>query len=147
MKKILWATLNLSLLISFFVPHLLAQNNPADEVRQAEQEWIAAIKSQDRDALEVILSQDLVYTHSSGLVEDKSQYIAAVTGGSQKYDAVNYEATVIRIYGMTAVVATKATMSGSTKGQPFNAQLRLLHVWVKEADKWVLVAHQTTRLP
>jgi ketosteroid isomerase-like protein len=38
-------------------------------------------------------------------------------------------------------------MVGMNKGQPFNAQMRLLHVWVKEAGKWVLVAHQTTRIP
>ncbi|MCI0424027.1 MAG: hypothetical protein L0312_33270 [Acidobacteria bacterium] len=45
------------------------------------------------------------------------------------------------------MVATKAVMTGSTKGQPFNNQLRLLHVWLKQVGKWTLVAHQTTRLP
>jgi ketosteroid isomerase-like protein len=147
MKKIMWVTLISSLLLSCFAAPLLAQSKPADEVRQAEQKWIAAITSQDLKTLEAILSNDLIYTHSSGTVEDKSQYITAIGGGSLRYDAVSFDAPVIRIYGMTAVVATKAKMSGSNKGQPFDVQLRLLHVWVKEAGKWALVAHQTTRLP
>ncbi len=147
MKKILWTTLSLSLLLSFFVTPLLGQNNLAGEVLQAEERWISAITNQDLAALEEILSQDLIYTHSSGTVEDKSQNITAISSGSLRYDVVKYDAPVIRIYGMTAVVATKAMMSGSNKGQPFNVQLRLLHVWVQEAGKWALVAHQTTRLP
>ena len=147
MKKILRVSLSLSLLIGFFASPLLAQNDPADEIRQMEQSWIAAITGKDTEALKVILSDDLVYTHSSGVVEDKSQNIAAIGSGSLRYDAVTYDGPTIRIYGGTAVVTTKAAMSGASKGQPFNVKLRLLHVWVEEGGKWTLVAHQTTRLP
>lgn len=140
-------TLNLVLAFLFACAVVMAQDKAAGEVRQAEDQWVAAIKSKDRAAMETILSKDLVYTHSTGLVEDKSQYIAAVTSGNQKYDGVSYEEPSIHVYGSTAVVASKVTMTGSTKGTPFNNKLRLLHVWVKQGGKWVLVAHQTTRLP
>jgi ketosteroid isomerase-like protein len=136
------------LLGSCFLPtRLHAQKALSDQVQQAEQKWIAAVKNQDRRAMEEILAKELVYTHSTGLVEDKDQYITAVTSGNQKYDSIEYEAPVTQIYGNTAVVATKVVMTGSTKGQPFNNRLRLLHVWVKRSGKWSLVAHQTTRLP
>jgi ketosteroid isomerase-like protein len=128
------------------LPNVAAPAKPADEVRQAEDKWIAAIKATDRAALERILAADLVYTHATGLVEDKAQYIAAVTSGNQKYASVTYENPLIRVYGATAVMTTKARMTGSTKGTPFDNHLRLLHVWVNQAGTWVLVAHQTTRL-
>jgi hypothetical protein len=48
-----------------------------------------------------------VYTHSTGLVEDKGQYIQAVTSGNQRYDSIDYEAPAFQTYGSTAVVATK----------------------------------------
>jgi ketosteroid isomerase-like protein len=126
---------------------LHAQKSLAEEVKQAEKEWIAAVTSKDKSALEAILAKELVYTHSTGLVEDKGQYLQALTSGNQKYDSIEYEAPAIQTYGSTAVVATKVVMKGATKGQPFNNQLRLLHVWVKKGGKWTLVAHQTTRLP
>lgn len=147
MMKLLSRNLRLVLLAAVFVSGTRAADKDAEEVRQAEGRWIAAIKNKDKAALEAILSKDLVYTHSTGIVEDKNQYIAAVISGNQKYDGVDYEQPAIRVYGTTAVVATKATMSGASKGTPFNNQLRLLHVWVKQAGKWALVAHQTTRLP
>lgn len=147
MNKILWVALSFSLLLSCVVTPLFAVSDPADEIGQAEQKWMAAIIGKDQQVLEEILSPDLIYTHSSGIVETKSQYITSVCGGSLRYDTVTYDAPVIRIYGITGVMATKATMVGMNKGQPFNAQMRVLHVWVKEAGKWALVAHQTTRLP
>ena len=135
------------LVFCFSSKQLYAQKGLADEVKQAEQKWIAAVTSKDKSALEAILAKELVYTHSTGLVEDKGQYLQALTSGNQKYDSIEYEAPTIQTYGSTAVVATKVVMKGATKGQPFNNQLRLLHVWVKQSGKWSLVAHQTTRLP
>jgi ketosteroid isomerase-like protein len=138
----------LVLLVSCLSPKQLhAQKGLADEVKQAEQKWIAAVTSKDKSALEAILAKELVYTHSTGLVEDKGQYLQALASGNQKYDSIEYEAPAIQTYGSTAVVTTKVVMKGATKGQPFNNQLRLLHVWVKQGGKWSLVAHQTTRLP
>jgi len=147
MSNLLRLALPLWMVCCFSSTQLQAQKNTEDEIKQSEQKWIAAVKNQDRRAMGEILAKELVYTHSTGLVEDKSQYIAAVTSGNQKYDAIEYEAPVIRTYGNMAVVATKVVMTGSTKGQPFNNRLRLLHVWVKQGGKWSLVAHQTTRLP
>src|SRR5689334_1688506 len=135
------------LIFCFTSTPLCAQKSLADEVKQAEKQWIAAVTSKDKSALEAILAKELVYTHSTGLVEDKGQYLQALTSGNQKYDSIEYEALAIQTYGSTAVVATKVVMKGATKGQPFNNQLRLLHVWVKQGGKWTLVAHQTTRLP
>ena len=150
MRNLLRSAICLCLLGWCSVPIQLSAQKSAvdvDEIKLAEQKWIAAVKSQDRSAMDGILASELIYTHSTGLVEDKAQYIAAVTSGNQKYDSIEYEAPSIRTYANTAVVATKVVMTGSTKGQPFNNQLRLLHVWVKRGGKWSLVAHQTTRLP
>ena len=147
MKNMPRLALYLTLLVSCFSSAPVhAQKGLADEVKHAEQKWIAAVKSKDAAAMEVILAKELVYTHSTGLVEDKKQYIAAVTSGNQKYDSIDCEAPAIQTYGNTAVVATKVVMTGLTNGQPFNNRLRLLHVWVKQGEKWSLVAHPT-RLP
>ncbi len=81
-----------------------------------------------------------------GLVEDKSQDIPAVTSGNQRYNSTDSEAPPIQTYGSTAVLATKVVTAGSTKGQPSNNRLRLLHVCVEQGGKWMRVASQTTCL-
>jgi hypothetical protein len=44
--------------------------------------------SKDKSALEGILIKDLVYTHSTGLVEDKGQYQQALASGNQRCDSI-----------------------------------------------------------
>src|SRR5687768_11708312 len=113
---------NLRKLAPYLIVHALlllptqlhAQKGVADEVKQAEQQWIAAVTSKDKSALEAILAKELVYTHSTGLVEDKSQYLQALSSGNQKYDSIEYETPTIQTYGSTAVVATKVVMKGAT---------------------------------
>jgi ketosteroid isomerase-like protein len=68
-------------------------------------------------------------------------------GGQQKYASIEESDTKIRVYGNTGVVTTRARMTGSTKGVPFDNTLQMIHVWVKQGNNWQLVAHQTTRLP
>ncbi|MFN3322365.1 MAG: nuclear transport factor 2 family protein [Bryobacteraceae bacterium] len=118
----------------------------SEEIRKAEEAWVTAITKNDGAAMGRILSDDLVYAHSTGLVESKREYIAALSSGNQKYAAVTYEDTNIRTYGDTAVVNAKVRMTGTTKGQPFDNRLLMMHVWVKQQGQWRLVAHQTTRL-
>ena len=117
------------------------------EVRAAEQAWVKAITANDAAGLEKLLSPRLVYTHSSGLVEDKDAYREAVAT-FQKYTGVDYDTMRVNVFNNdAAVINAKVRMRGSTKDVPFDNQLLLIHVWVKEGGKWLLAAHQTTRLP
>ncbi|MEW5975467.1 MAG: nuclear transport factor 2 family protein [Acidobacteriota bacterium] len=136
---------SLTLLVLVF--HLSVPADTGEEVRQAEQKWVKAVTAKDRSALEKILAEDLVYTHSTGLVENRTQYLTALSSGQQKYTSIDYSDTVVRSYGSTAVVTTEVRMTGTTKGEPFDSRLRMIHVWFKNGSGWTLVAHQTTRLP
>jgi ketosteroid isomerase-like protein len=124
-----------------------AQSPAHNEVAQAEAAWARAVEKVDAAALRRILADDLVYSHSTGLVETKQDYLKSVQSGNQKYASIEAMNPKVRVYGDTAVVNTKVRMTGSTKGQPFDNQLMMIHVWVKKQGQWQLVAHQTTRLP
>jgi ketosteroid isomerase-like protein len=117
--------------------------NAEAEVKQAEDAWVKAATTNDQAALEKLLAPRLVYTHSTGIIENKQQYMKAV-GSFQKYTAITFENMRVNVYGNTAIVNTKARMVGSTKGTPFDNQLLIIHVWVKQGGNWQLAAHQTT---
>jgi ketosteroid isomerase-like protein len=119
--------------------------NAEAEVKQAEQAWAKAASANDQAALNNLLAPRLVYTHSSGLVEGKQEYMKAVAT-FQKYTSITFENMRINVYDDAAIVNTKTRMVGSTRGTPFDNQLLLIHVWVKQGGKWQLAAHQTTRL-
>ena len=118
-----------------------------DELQNAEKQWVDAVKRQDMAALNRILSDDLVYAHSTGIVETKAEYLNKMKSGDQKYTAIEHNEAKMRTYGDTGVVNARVRMTGATKGVPFDNQLLMMHVWVKKDGRWQLVAHQTTRLP
>ena len=127
---------------------VLAQAPDAkQEILKAEDAWIAAIKAQDRAALDRMLAADLVYTHATGPVDTKAQYISSITSGNQKYASVERKDINLRVYGDAAVVTANMRMTGATKGEPFDNRVRMLHVWIKQKGAWRLVAHQTTKIP
>ena len=134
------------LLCAFSLP--LAAQKKAVAVPSQEKQWIAAVQANDLPALEKIMSPDIVYAHSTGIVENRAQYLAKLKSGDQKYATIEYAQIKTMDLGQAQVVSGVVRMTGATKGVPFDNKLQVLHVWSKGKDGAMqLVAHQTTRLP
>jgi ketosteroid isomerase-like protein len=118
-----------------------------DEVRAAEKAWADAVKVRDFAALERIYTDQLVYAHATGAIENKSEYLGRLRSGAQRYDGVDQESVTIRTYGNSAVAHSKMRMRGTSNGSPFDDHVMMLHLWVKRDGRWQLAAHQTTKLP
>jgi len=122
---------------------------PADlekEVREAEKSWAAAVAANDFPKLEKVLSAQLIYAHSTGVIETKAQYMGRLRKGAQRYEGIDHEKLTVYVYGNTAVAHSHVRMRGTSDGRRFDDRLMMMHVWVKQAGAWQLVAHQTTKL-
>lgn len=118
-----------------------------DEVTRAEKAWATAVVKGDLATLDKLLAADLIYTHSSSVVENKSVYFGKLRAGTLKYELIEHEGTVVKAYGDSAVLHCKVRMKGVSDGQPFTAYAVMTHVWVKQDSAWRLAAHQATRIP
>lgn len=116
-------------------------------IESTEKAWAAAVTKNDFATLDKMMSDSLIYVHSTGIVETKAEYTAKLKSGEQKYTALDYSDTIVKVTGGTAVLASKIRMRGATKNVPFDNTLRIMHTWAKEKGAWRLVAHQTARLP
>ncbi len=116
------------------------------EIQAMEKQWASAIRSMDGKVLEAILGDGLIYAHSTGIVDTKKEYIAKVTSGKQKYEGVEQQSALIKAYGDTVVLHARMHMWGVNQSGKFDDQLMMIHTWVKRNGKWLLVAHQTTKL-
>ena len=125
----------------------LAQSKGSAEIIAADKAWAAAITTKDFAALEKLLADDLVYSHSTGVVDTKKSYIDSQKSGVQKYISVDHSDPKVQLYGNTAVLTSGLKMHTETKGTEQTASFRLIRVWAKKDGHWQLIAHQTTRLP
>lgn len=122
-----------------------AQSADEQAVRQAEDRRIKAMVDDDYSTLEALLADDLTYTHSSGLLDTKAQYLEALKTGKTKYEAIDRSPSTVRIYGPSAVVNGEASLT--MRGQPAKVNLRYTLVYARRSGRWQMVAWQSTRLP
>lgn len=118
-----------------------------DELRQAEKAWATAVTKKDYAALERILHDELIYAHSTGVIETKTQYVNRLRTGAQKYDSIEHEKITVKLHGDAAVTHSIVRMKGLSDKRPFDDRLMMIHLWVKRGGQWRLAAHQTTKLP
>lgn len=115
----------------------------ASEVKESSASWRKAVITQNKAALEKLLANDLVYAHSSGKTESKSEYIAAVTTGPSRYESFTETNTVVRVYGKAAIL--EGNVEVKAPGRPAY-KVRTLEVYILDGGKWKMTAHQSARL-
>lgn len=118
-----------------------------DALRKAEEQFGAAVTRQDYAALERILADDMIYTHSNGVVDDKTKFIASLKDGTRKYESIQIREMTVRPFGNTAAVAAKVTMVITSRGETAPREMRYLRFWAKKGGQWQLVGHQSVTLP
>lgn len=120
----------------------------ADEaVRAAELARFKAMTTGDLATLGTLLGDDLVYTHSSALVDSKASYVESMRSGALRYQAIEPREMKVRVYGTVAVITAAAAVTSISKGQTSNNQLRYTDVWVLRDGRWQMVGWQSTRIP
>jgi ketosteroid isomerase-like protein len=134
------------LCLGFLGSNLWAADRKA-EVEKAERAWADGIVQSDLPALEKLLAEDLVYTHSNGDRDSKASYLDRIRTGKLKYSKVTFRK--IEVYLLKKEVAFTASLADIQvmSAAPQDMKASLLHVFVKRQGRWQLAAHQSARLP
>lgn len=117
------------------------------EILALEDRRCAAMTGSDADALAALLHDDLVYTHSSAVVDDKASYVEAIRSGRTRYHSVKRAEERVRAYGDTAFVTGRAEIEVDVNGQHKSLRLRYLDAWTRTREGWKFVAWQSTGIP
>ena len=125
----------------------MTNSQAEQEIRQRETRRFEAVVRGDIGALDDILSDDLSYTHATGVYETKAEFIDKLRSGQLKYESLTPEDMRVRVYDTTGVVTGVARVKVQVKGESLSFQLRFTDVYVKKGDRWQMVAWHATRLP
>jgi len=117
------------------------------DVLALEDRRVQSMIKQDFAALEALLHDQLIYTHSSASVDTKASWLDAMKSGRTKYKSANISDHKVRIYGDTALVTGRGEMQVEVGGQAKTLRLRFLNAWTKTPQGWKFVAWQSTPLP
>ena len=117
------------------------------EVLAMEDTRYAAMTSGDLDALGRLFADDLAYTHSSALIDDKSSYIQAMRDGKFAYRKVERSDAKVSFAGDAALVTGRIRLDVMFDIGPHMLDSRFLSVWVRSGGQWRHLAWQSTPNP
>jgi predicted ester cyclase len=94
-----------------------------------------------------ISSADLSYGHSSGKLENQSQFIETLVSGASDFAAVSFENQTIQVEKDVAIVRHTFSADVVDAGKSTAIKIGILLVWQKEKNDWKLLARQAFKLP
>jgi hypothetical protein len=114
-------------------------------LRQVEEARIQALLRGEYDSLEQLISEHLVYHHTSGAVDGKQSYIAALRSGRTTFRAIEQSHTAIVVVGSTGLCRGNLRADVLVAGAPTSFVARYFNVWAWSADRWQMVAWSSAK--
>ncbi|OHE89543.1 MAG: DUF4440 domain-containing protein [Verrucomicrobia bacterium RIFCSPLOWO2_12_FULL_64_8] len=116
-------------------------------VRAADDARVAATIAADRAGLDAVFSDGLRYAHSSGAIDTKASFMAAILGGRTKYVSIDYDDRDFTVAAPGIVLMTgHARFKAGRADSPENLYLGFLAVWREEKGAWRFLAWQSCRV-
>ena len=125
----------------------LSDTLSTSEINDLEDRRYAAMVDADLDALDELLSDDVMYAHSDATVDSKASYLEILRNGTLVYHSLEH--TTEAVVSRPGVVIVGGAMSGSIhmNGAAKTLNSRVAAVWVAEDGRWRLLAFQPTPIP
>ncbi|MEO7988953.1 MAG: nuclear transport factor 2 family protein [Chryseolinea sp.] len=123
---------------------VMAQSQPTEiaSVETAVEKLRNAMLAGDKASLEELAASELSYGHSSGAIEDKAAFVAALVSGKSDFTRIDITKQTVDIIGNIALV--RHELRGDANGNTLN--LGVLLVWRKDKNEWKLLARQAFKL-
>ena len=119
----------------------------AQKVIELDKQRMDAMAKKDLAALNTLISDDLVYTHSSARLDTKQSLIGNMEAGSTVYTSVVPSDVKAQDLGDTVVLTGSCKISVMSQGRPNSFGVRFTDVWANKGGQWQMVTWQSTRTP
>ncbi|WP_158931749.1 nuclear transport factor 2 family protein [Acidisphaera sp. S103] len=118
----------------------------AQKIVELDRQRMTAMAKKDVATLTKILSDDLIYTHSSARMDTKQSLIGAMESGATVYTSVEPSDVVAQDLGSAVVLTGVAAISVNSGGNTNSFRVRFTDVYAEKGGQWQMVTWQSTRL-
>ena len=119
----------------------------AEKIIELDRRRMTAMAQKDIATLKSLLSDDLIYTHSTARLDTKQSLIGNMESGSTVYTAVEPSDVKAQDLGDAVVLTGSCRISVMSQGRPNSFGVRFTDVYANRGGQWQMVTWQSTRLP
>jgi len=103
-----------------------------------------AMIAADKSALDKLSMAELSYGHSSGRLENKAEFIEALTSGKSGFSAIELSGQTVSVVDKVALV--RHVFNATRRKEGDKVKLFNLTIWMQQQDQWKLLARQAAKL-
>ena len=123
-----------------------ADPNAKADVAAAVETLNNALVDPNGELLKVLALPQLTYGHSSGVIQDKQEFMDQLLYGKFDFLSVSTSDQTIDISGNTAIVRHILSIQGTEGGPPASSKIGIMLVFQKKGGNWLLLARQAYKL-
>lgn len=101
-----------------------------------------AFENADIGALNSLMSPDLSFGHSSGLVQTRKMFTDSVAAKNEIFNSLQYTEHDNRVMGEVAIARHRFISDITYQGKPLFVDIGELQVWQRKNGRWILFARQ-----
>ncbi len=117
-----------------------------EAITKLENQWAAAIATNDVAAQDRIEAPDYLFSGPSGELVTRADMDGDVASGAAKTESMRLDELKVRVLGDTAIVHGLETEKSSYKGADTSGQYRFTDVFVRRGGAWVAVATHVSQV-
>ena len=101
--------------------------------------YCQAMTEADIGAMRQIVSDDMTFTHMSGLKQTREEYFADIASGRLNYFTIGIEDPVIRVDGRKATVTFTSVLNANAYGARGTYKMKGTHHYELRGGEWIAV--------
>jgi ketosteroid isomerase-like protein len=97
--------------------------------------------------MEGLLADDYIAITPNGTLQSKDQTLANLRSGTTQVKSIEFSDRKVRFYGQTALVTSRAEVTGTNGEGEFSGSYRYTRVYVRDDQgKWKVVSFEASRI-
>lgn len=131
-------------LLSFVILSAGAQSSEAKFIATVK-EFHQALVQKNIKLIHQLTDDALTYGHSTGWIQTKTDLVKDFESGMITYHSYKEDSIVVGVSGNAAHIRFIADINSTLRGNNSNNHIKVMEVWIKKGEGWVLFARQAIR--
>lgn len=103
-----------------------------------------AVVSKDFASLDTLYADDFVFTHGTGLVQTKCQWLDSLRSDETRFLSRQLDSTSIELHPEIAIVTGRLLVCRQAEAGEVRYGLQYVRVYSMKTGLWQLISHRTT---
>jgi ketosteroid isomerase-like protein len=117
------------------------------QIEKLESAWCNAVLHANVAAMDALLADDYIAVTPSGILQSKQQTLAGLRSGAARFKSIDLSDRKIRLYGKTALVTSRAEVTGTDQDSDLSGSFRYTRVYVMDSHgTWHIVSFEANRI-